>query len=120
MLRGVYSDEQIARVIHEANRAMCAVVGDTSQVTWEEAEEWQRAAAIAGVRFYRKNPLASSEDNHAAWMSEKENEGWTYGPTKDPEKKTHPDMVPYDKLGYNHKMKDRLVRAICQTMMNVR
>jgi hypothetical protein len=38
--------EQIARVCHETNRAWCEVNGDFSQMTWDNAEDWQRQSAV--------------------------------------------------------------------------
>lgn len=45
---------------------------------------------------------------HDEWMKEKMRQGWRYGPTKDPEKKTHPDLVPYDALTEEIKELDRM------------
>lgn len=36
------TEDQIARVCHEVNRAYCQALGDNSQPTWEEAPQWQR------------------------------------------------------------------------------
>lgn len=41
--------EACARAAHEANRAYCLALGDTSQLPWEEALGWQRDSAIKGV-----------------------------------------------------------------------
>ena len=43
--------EQVAKVCHETNKAYCETVGDASQKSWNEAEEWQRQSAIKGVQF---------------------------------------------------------------------
>ena len=48
------TDEQIARVAHEANRAYCLSLGDPSQLPWEEAPDWAKESAIDGVRFHRE------------------------------------------------------------------
>ena len=40
--------QEIASVCHEANRELCNALRDPSQRPWMEAEEWQRASAIAG------------------------------------------------------------------------
>jgi hypothetical protein len=37
--------------------------------------------------------------------------GWVYGTAKDAEKKTHPCMVPYDKLPLAQRRKDALFQA---------
>lgn len=41
--------EAAARAAHEANRAYCLALGDTSQPAWDDAPEWQRTSAMKGV-----------------------------------------------------------------------
>ena len=35
----------VARVTHEANRALCSAFGDSSRVPWKDAPVWERQAA---------------------------------------------------------------------------
>lgn len=104
--------EKTAKICHEANRAICAAAGDDSQVSWEDAPEWQRESARRGVIFAQHNPEASAATQHEAWMADKLQDGWVYGPEKDPEKKTHPCLVPYDELPFEQRVKDHVFRAI--------
>lgn len=53
--------EAIARICHQANKAYCESLGETSQKDWEEAPEWARMSAIKGVEFNLQNPSASHE-----------------------------------------------------------
>jgi hypothetical protein len=46
------------------------------------------------------------EKSHEAWLEYKRNEGWSYGPEKNVELKTHPCMLPYGDLSEEHKVKD--------------
>lgn len=104
----------IARACHEANRAWCEFNGDTSQVPWEDAPQWQRDSAVKGVQFHLDNPDAGDSASHDSWMAEKEATGWVYGPEKDPEATppTHPCMVPFDQLPREQQFKDKLFRAL--------
>ena len=113
------NDEQIARVAHEVNRAYCLALGDTSQVPWDEAPEWQRNSAINGVAFHRSNPDAGPDHSHNEWLREKRADGWKFGPVKDAEKKEHPCFVPYDDLPTEQKAKDYLFRAIVHAMAHL-
>lgn len=106
------SDEQIAIVCHEANRAYCATIGDDSQKPWAEAPEWQRDSAVQGVRFHRENPEAGPSASHDAWLEEKRRTGWTYGPVKDEAKKEHPCFVPYEELPPEQRAKDYLFGGV--------
>ena len=102
--------ECCARATHEVNRAWCIAIGDTSQVSWDEAPEWQKSSARNGVieAINGNTPVQS----HESWMAEKLANGWKYGLIKDPEKKEHPCMVSYSGLPTEQRMKDHLFIAV--------
>lgn len=107
--------EQIAELCHEVNRAYCKITGDTSQVPWDEAPEWQKKSAIAGVEGVFETPLyaqRSPSKSHNNWMKMKLEEGWRYGPVKDVEKKIHPCLLPYEFLSLKEQFKDVLFEII--------
>jgi len=104
--------EQMAKVVHEANRAYCETIGDNSQASWEDAPQWQRDSAMTGVNFRLYNIAAPESAQHDSWMKDKAAEGWVYGPVKDAVKKEHPCMVPYDKLPIEQIAKDYLFHGI--------
>lgn len=104
--------EQIARVCHEANRAYCESTGDTSQLAWDDAPEWQRQSAIRGAEFTQNCPDISAAGQHEKWWADKKADGWVYGPEKDAEAKTHPCMVPYCRLPEQQQRKDHMFKAI--------
>jgi hypothetical protein len=103
--------ERIAQVAHEANRAWCAATGDNSQPAWANAPEWQRAAARQQADLHLMGDFGP-EASHVAWMQQKLDEGWTWGPVKDAELKTHPCMVPFADLPKEQQAKDVLFRAV--------
>lgn len=111
--------EACARAAHEANRAYCIAIGDTSQVSWEDAPDWQRESArngALGVIWHNNGP----RESHASWLAVKESEGWRFGPVKDADLKTHPCMVPYDDLPAEQRVKDGIfvatVRAVAMAL----
>lgn len=111
--------EGIARTCHEINRAYCAALGDHSQPAWEAAPQWQRDSAMAGVRMHLANPDAGPEASHASWMAQKQAEGWVYGPEKNPEKKEHHCMVPFEQLPREQQAKDFLFRAVVHALVDL-
>lgn len=100
----------LARVAHEANKAYCHSIGDDTQVPWEQAPEWQKQSALAGVTaaLSGKGPI----EMHAAWSADKVKDGWVYGPVKDAAAKTHPCLVDYADLPEEQRVKDRLFLAV--------
>jgi len=108
--------EEIAKVCHDANKSYCEAIGDLSQKSWDEAEDWQRESAIKGVQFKLDNPEAGNSAQHEAWLKDKDAEGWVYGPVKDPDKREHPCMVPYDELPEEQKKKDALFSSIVNAL----
>lgn len=103
-----------SELAHEANRILCALSGDNSQVAWAQAPEWQRASAINGVKTALGG--ATPQQQHEAWCADKHAAGWVYGVTKDPEKKTHPCLVPYSDLPAAQRAKDTLYGAVVRAM----
>lgn len=104
--------EHIASVAHEANRAFCKTLGDTNHRSWEEATEWQRQASLDMVKNIIENPDITAEQTHEQWMKFKLDTGWSYGITKDENKKLHPSLVPYAELPRDEKLKDHLFRSV--------
>ncbi len=107
--------EAVAHATHEANRAYCVAVGDTSQPSWSDAPEWQRSSAVNGV----KGVLSGNtpEQSHESWLKEKRDTGWEYGPVKDPETKQHPCFVPYAELPPEQKAKDHVFVGVARAMI---
>jgi hypothetical protein len=108
--------EDIARAAHQINRAYCQALGDNSQLPWEEAPEWQKKSAIAGVEFYINHPTANPSASHDSWLRLKVADGWKYGPVKDAEKKEHPCCVEYHELPTEQKAKGYIFRAVVHAL----
>lgn len=105
-----------ARAAHEANRAYCLALGDTSQPAFDDAPEWQVSSACNGVA----GALAGNtpEQSHESWLKEKADTGWKYGPVKDPEKKEHPCFVPYAELPPEQRRKDDIFVTVVRAVAN--
>lgn len=106
------TNERIAEICHQVNKAYCQALGDDSQLEWAGAPQWQKDSAIHGVELHRNNPDAGPEQSHNSWLAEKEAGGWKYGKLKNPEKKEHPCMVPFEQLPTDQKAKDYIFRAV--------
>jgi len=107
-----------AMMIHESNKVICDSQGDHSQEHWNEAPGYNHQSATLTVRALFENPNLTPADLHDIWVDGKKADGWTYGETKDRDKKTHPSIIPYDKLSSLEKYKDHLVRDTVMTYIN--
>ncbi len=103
-----------AQAAHEANRAYCAALGDNSQVTWEAAPDWQRESAIKGVEGVLRGN--DPKQSHESWLEEKVRTGWKFGAVKDPDKKEHPCMVPYEDLPPEQRAKDHVFVNVVKSL----
>jgi ryanodine receptor 2 len=48
-----------------------------------------------------------SRHAHDVWAAERFRLGWTYGPSRDDQRREHPSLVPYDELSESEKQFDR-------------
>lgn len=111
--------EKIAKICHEVNKAYCEALGDNSQVSWEDAPQWQKDSAIAGVELHIANSGAGPDESHKSWYDLKLSEGWVFGAVKDPVLKTHPCMVPFADLPCEQQAKDYIFRQIVHSVYEV-
>lgn len=102
--------EACARAAHEVNRAYCLALGDESQPVWDLAPDWQKESVRKGAALHLLNDLSPAA-SHGAWIREKMEAGWKFGPVKDEDKKEHPCFVPFEDLPREQRAKDYLFRA---------
>lgn len=57
---------------------------------------------------------ANPAELHDDWVRAYEAMGWRYGPVRDADAKTHPDMVPFDELAFAEQIKDAVFVALCE------
>lgn len=111
----VYSDEDIARVVHAANAELQAIQGDpVPSQPWDAESQELQDNVVLGVRNARDGYTPA--EHHQAWVDDKLAHGWRYGPAKDPQAKTHPCLVPFDDLPRDQRVKNVLFIAIVRAM----
>jgi hypothetical protein len=114
----MYTDEDIARVVHQANGALQAIQGDSCpSAPWDAVTAELRAGTIEGVRRARSGE--TPRELHESWADRKRDLGWIHGPVKDEERKTHPCLVPYDDLPAGQRDKDALFFHIVLLMASL-
>lgn len=106
-----YTVEGIARVVHEAQRALQFALGDPVPAPeWNYAPEYMKLALIKTIRLVLQG--ATPEQTHDLWLNDKRSDGWTYGPVKDAYARKHPNMVEYAELPQRERDKNDLLVAI--------
>ncbi len=116
-----YTVTEIAEVCHEANRALQRIQAAHLDTGVPIAAPWADFAEQDGVINGVETALngASPDELHEAWCEQKRGQGWTYGPIKDAEAKTHPCLVDYDALPVEQQDKDDLFAAIVDALGEV-
>lgn len=109
------TDRQIARVCHEANRAVQIINRDGfANKHWPALSKEMRASAEDGVAKARAG--ATAEELHESWCEFKRERGWVFGPEKSEYRRTHPCLVPYADLPEHERIKDTLFHAIVKAL----
>lgn len=112
-----YTPDQIARIVHEANRALQHIQADPGiavSPSWDDLDEETRESARSGVVAAQDG--ATPAESHEGWCDFKRAHGWTYGLVKDSDAKTHPCLVDYDELPDGQRDKDDLFVAIVNAL----
>jgi hypothetical protein len=114
---GAVNPALIAKVARDTNVAYTRALGDNSVIPWADDTEENKMALVRAV-LHRLRFRLSAEQQHEAWAASKVADGWSYGPVKDAEAKTHPQLVAYADLSPEQKMKDYLFGAIVDSMFS--
>jgi hypothetical protein len=106
--------EKITELIYEAAR-LEAIWSKRSVVPekWEERDEKFRKQMIEVVKKYLSmKQLPTPEEAHNSWMKSYFEMGWKYGKERNPELKTHPDLISFYDLPKDERDKDAIFLAL--------
>ncbi len=109
-------NERRAKFIYEGTRIAAIAAGaPIIPEHWAEREEDFRAQFLPVIeRQCGPDYSIDAEALHDDWVKVYEKNGWVYGPKRDREKRTHPDMVPYWELGQLERDKDAVFVSLCE------
>ncbi len=109
------SDERIAEICHEVDRAYCEAWDDFSPKPWAESSPELRSSVLAGVKIHRESDISVAA-THEAWVKFKMAEGWSWGPEKDEEELQHPSLLAFHQLPREQRAKDFIFKAIVEAL----
>lgn len=99
------------------NAARLAAIASNAPIVpkiWDDREDSFKQQFLEVIeRQCSEQRSHSPEELHGGWMQSYINMGWKYGKKYNPEKKIHPDLVPYNKLRKLEQDKHSLFIALC-------
>ncbi len=108
--------EQLPERLKESNRVQAANIGNTlaaAGYSITQLRDWG-----AGEKDFTPQEVEiMARKEHERWCQERRDGGWTKGPVRDEQKKTNPDLVPWEDLEEKEKEKNRrFVRGLPKTL----
>jgi len=75
--------------------------------SWDERDPDFRKQLVELVDdlYSERKMLRDSKEAHDSWVRKRKEMGWIFGKEYNPEKKTHPNLVPYESLDPKEKVK---------------
>jgi hypothetical protein len=106
---------QRAIFVYEAARMEAVLSGRRIIPEHWGARHWRFRARLVEVvdKQCFGDKFESAEAAHNSWWRMYESLGWVYGPERDPNKKTHPDMIPFSELPKDERDKDEIFLRLC-------
>lgn len=103
-------DLRRAIFVYEAARIQAeAMLAPIVPEPWDQRDEaFQDQFVDVVAMMCGPDRKTSPEELHDDWVKAYEKMGWRYGPVRDVEAKTHPDLVPFEELGDLEQSKDAI------------
>ena len=112
------SFEDLCRMCHNAIGEIKRAAGEPSQVSWGNAEEWQKQSTSDQVEYHMRTPGSPPDMSHNKWMANKIKQGYKYGATVDNVAKTHNCLVQFEELPPIQQLKDSIIQVIVDSLVH--
>ena len=100
--------KEIAEIIYEACRmeAKWSKRRIVPERFTDRSLEFRKQFYDTIEKHLNMNKLPTPKQAHESWVKAYQKMGWKYGETRNLSKKTHPDLVPFEKLPKDERDKD--------------
>jgi hypothetical protein len=100
--------EALPEALRESNRDQAADIdAKLAAISCEALKSDGENDDLPEVQFSREEVEQLAKLEHARWEQERRSAGWTFGPTKDVDRKRSPYLVPWDALSEEIRDLDR-------------
>lgn len=105
--------EAVARVCWEANRQLQIADGEVYfDEPWDAAPEWRKKITVGTVTLVQSGIITGPGEAHEHWAHSMRLMEWKWGADKDPERRLHPSLVPWEELTPRGQLGQRLLFMI--------
>jgi hypothetical protein len=102
-----------------ASQALVAAGFHNGGIDWAELPEEARKGLESQVEGFAGNPELTPQAVHAAWLEQKQADGWTFGAQLDADKKVSPNIVPWDDASPQRRVLDTMLYACANALKAV-
>lgn len=109
--------EEIARIVHTAHCSLQVWLEDPCPaMPWDTLSPSQKEMVVSEVRLVQQG--FPYDYVHQVWMEKMFEDGWSHGKVKDPVRKRHPDLLPWEKLPFWEQQKTVMAFHLIQGILS--
>ncbi len=111
-------NEEIARITHEADRAIRSSMGQEI-LGWDRLDATLKSSWRSKVASLRGSDKITPKLRHELWVKDMIESGWSLGTAVDHDNKTHPSICSYENLPDEVHLLDNVFVAIVDTCTSI-
>jgi len=114
--------ERMAILVYEITRleSLLAARSIVPEPWYARDDAFRKQFIECVEKYMNMKQLPTPEEAHDNWVQAYKDMGWKYGPIRDSEEKTHPDMVPFEKLPKDEQDKDAIFLAVIELVKRLK
>lgn len=110
--------DKIACVAYTAIRTWCIRTKQEVSPEWTDLpDDYADHIKIVVARAFADMKTPSAKQLHERCLKDGKTAGWGYGAQVDREKKLHPDILPWEQMTMDQRMKDHIFSAVIRAFL---